>query len=298
MRIVVLGAGALGSLLAGLLSRQNEVYMVGRKEHVHEVNESGLRIEGLNEGAYAPVAGERLDESPFYPNWILLTVKAYQTEDAAKDILETFPKVPVLSFQNGIENEEALIGMGLDAVGGVTSHGITFLGPGNIRHAGEGRTVIGEMDDRISMRVRAMAYVLSEAGILTEVSDNIKGEIWLKGAVNSVINPLTALLGVKNGFLLENEDLKDLGDRIAGECETVARLESISLPRSPIDAWKEVAEMTAENVSSALQDIRNGKRTEIKEINGVFVRKAEEHGVDAPYNRAILNLVSARESLL
>jgi ketopantoate reductase len=75
MRIIVFGAGALGSLLAGLLSRQNEVYMVGRKEHVSAVSSSGLRIEGVTVGEFHPLAGEKLQESPFYPNWIFLTVK-------------------------------------------------------------------------------------------------------------------------------------------------------------------------------------------------------------------------------
>ena len=297
MRIIVLGAGALGSLLAGLLSRQNEVYMVGREEHVREVNESGLRVEGLNEGTFAPKAGERLEDSPFYPNWILLTVKAYQTEDAANEILDVFPDVPVLSFQNGIDNENILRSMGIDAVGGVTSHGVTFLSPGRIRHAGEGRTAIGEMDGRRSMRVRAMAYILSEAGIITDVSDNIEGEIWLKGAVNSVINPLTAILEVENGFLLENDGVRELGDLIAGECGHIAGDLGIDLPGHPEKAWKEVAEMTGENLSSALQDIKRKRRTEIREINGAFVKKALEKGMDAPYNRSVLELVSAKESL-
>ena len=295
MRIIVFGAGALGSLLAGLLSRQNEVHMVGRKEHADAVSLSGLHIEGLTEGDFQPSAGEKLADSPFYPNWIILTVKAYQTADAGKEILDVFPDVPVLSFQNGPDNEEILRNMGLDAVGGVISHGVTFLGPGKIRHAGEGRSIIGEMDGRDSMRVRAMAYVLSEAGIPTETTDNIRGDIWLKASVNAVINPVSALLGVKNGVLLENEGLRELGDSIASECADIALSSGINLPRDPSDEWKKVAENTSDNISSALQDIRNGKMTEIREINGAFVKRAVELGVPAPYNRAMLALIAAKE---
>ncbi len=293
MRIIVFGAGALGSMLAALLSRQNEVYMVGRKEHVDMVKENGLYMDGLNEGKYAPLAGESLEDSPFYPNWIILTTKAYQTRESGEEIRDRFPGVPVLSFQNGLDNEEMLRDMGIDAVGGVTSHGVTFLEAGRIRHAGEGRTAIGELDGRSSMRVRALAYVLSEAGIITEVSENIIGEIWLKGAVNSVINPLTAILDIKNRVLLENEHLRELGDRIAEECEEIAGYSGIDLPESPVNEWKVVAENTGENMSSALQDVKRGKRTEIPEINGAFVRKAEENGKDAPYNRSMLKMVNA-----
>ena len=292
---MIFGAGALGSLFAALLSRQNEVYMVGRKEHVTAVSGKGLEIEGLTEGNFKLPAGESLKEGPFYPNWIFLTVKAYQTEEAGKEILDTFPEVPVISFQNGIENEILLKNMGLDALGGTTSNGVTYLGPGRIHHAGTGRTVIGEMDGRVSMRVRALSYVLSEAGILTDVSDNITGEIWLKGAVNSVINPLTAVLGVRNGALLKIEPLEELGDALASECLDIAEAHGIRMPSDPKDDWRRVAKMTEENLSSALQDIKRGKMTEIREINGAFVRKAEERGMKAPYNRAMMELVEAKE---
>ncbi len=297
MRIIVFGAGALGSLFGALLSRQNEVYLVGRKEHVEVINYRGLEVEGKSDGTFEVSAGERLKDAPFYPNWIILTVKAYQTEEAADEILNTFPNVPVVSFQNGIKNEEILREMGINAVGGVTSHGVTYLGPGRIRHAGTGRTVIGELDGRISMRVRALAYVLSEAGIITEVSDNIKGEIWLKGSVNAVINPITAILGVENGYLLEIESLRKLGDEVAEECEEIARARSIDLPGRPIEEWKTVAEMTKHNLSSALQDIKNGKRTEIREINGAFLKIAEKNGINAKYNRVLTEMVIAKEKL-
>ncbi len=298
MRIIVFGAGALGSLLGALLSRENEVYMVGRREHVNAVAGDGLRVEGHTEGTFKPGVGEKLKDSPFYPNWIILTVKAYQTEQAGKEIMDVFRDVPVLSFQNGIENELILRDMGIDAVGGVTSHGVTLMEPGRIRHAGVGRTAVGELDGRVSMRVRALAYVLSNAGMLTEVSGNISGEIWLKGAVNSAINPITAVLGVRNGALLEIEALRELGDSIARECGKIAEAHGINMPEDPVREWKTVAEMTDENLSSALQDILKGKRTEIKEINGAFVRKAEEKGWDAPYNRAMVRMVEAKERYL
>ena len=295
MRIAILGAGALGSMFAALLSRDNEVFMVGRRPHIDAVRKHGLRVEGIDEGTYHPQAGESLEESPFHPNWIILTVKAYQTEDAGRQILDTFPEVPVLSFQNGLENEQILRKMGLDAIGGSTSHGVTFVEPGRIRHAGEGRTVIGELDGRVSMRVRAMAYVLSEAGILTDVSDNITGEIWLKGSVNAVINPITAVLGVRNGALLKIDSLRELGDEIASECMEIAESHGIHLPSDPLEEWRKVAERTEDNMSSALQDIIHGKRTEIREINGVFVKRAEENRIDAKYNKAMLNLVIGKE---
>ena len=297
MRFIVLGAGALGSLIGALLSRQNDVYLVGRKEHVKAIKERGLYVEGMTEGNFDVQAGESLHESPFHPNWIILTVKAYQTEEAGREMLESFPTVPVLSFQNGIGNEELLKDMGIDAVGGITSHGVTFLGPGRIRHAGTGRTAIGEMDGRISFRIRALSYVLSEAGILTDISDNITGEIWLKGAVNSVINPLTAVLGVKNGVLLKIDALRELGDSIADECSEIAGAYGISMPADPKGEWRTVAERTKDNMSSALQQMNRGERTEIREINGVFVRKAMEKGIDARYNRAMLNMVIGKEEI-
>ena len=92
MRIIVFGGGALGSLISALLSKENEVYMVGRGEHVREVSEKGLIVEGIDEGKYSVLAGSSLEDSPFYPNWIILTVKAYDTEKASEYIKRIFPR--------------------------------------------------------------------------------------------------------------------------------------------------------------------------------------------------------------
>ncbi|MBS3773339.1 MAG: 2-dehydropantoate 2-reductase [Candidatus Thermoplasmatota archaeon] len=290
---MVYGAGALGSFVGGMLSRQHMVTLVGRREHMTAVRRRGLHISGTTELVVHPAAATALPDRG--ADLVILTVKAYDTVGAARDIHASCD-APVLSLQNGLDNERTLseIHGKRRVIGGVTSHGIRYIGPGRIAHTGLGDTVIGELDGTMSERVEAIAQALSDCGIATATTGAIWRELWRKAIVNAAINPVTALLRCPNGFLLENEGTRRLMRDVCDEGIAVAGACNIDVG-SVFEQAELVARRTASNHSSMLQSIQRGRPTEIEHINGVIVSCGEKHGVATPVNETLTRLVRALE---
>jgi 2-dehydropantoate 2-reductase len=300
MKILVFGTGALGGFVGGILSQKYDVTIYGREGKMLPIQNSGLRITGVTDIVVHPKTVYKLEDlKDLIFDLIILTVKSYDTESAMEAIKEIIgEKSAVLSLQNGLDNEEIIskiIGK-QRTIGGVTSHGLTFVEPGHVRHAGEGETKIGEMDGQQSERIKEIAQVLSSSGIETEISSNIKKEIWIKGIVNAGINPLTALTRLQNGYLLKIPSLEKLLEKTCLEFIEAAKLEGIDLSDcDTIEKTKMVASLTAENRSSMLQDIERGRKTEIDSINGKIVMIGQKHGIETPINSTLVSLIKGIE---
>jgi len=293
MKFGVVGPGSLGSYLAGLLSKENEVHLIGRRElNIENIKISGLL--DLNTDVNYSKDPEDLSSS----DCIIICTKSYDTEEAIEDISHHIDEETyILSLQNGLDNEKIIsryVGENR-VIGGVTSIGITFIEPGHIKLAGDGDTYIGIFPEGGNKFITDLAKVFNRAGIKTHTTDNIYGHIWKKVIINSGINPLTALTGLKNGEILESDDAHDLLIKTCKESARVA-LEEVSLPEGdPVKETENVAELTGENRSSMLQDIENKRKTEIDCINGAVCRTGKKLGIKTPYNKALTALVKAKE---
>lgn len=294
MKIVVFGAGALGSFVGGMLSKKHDVILVGRENHVKEINKKGLRISGETDYVAHPDAITFLEKQD--ADLVILTVKAYDTRQAVEEIAGKCDS-PILSLQNGIGNEDIIseIAGRERIIGGITTHGVRYVSPGNIIHTGKGETIIGEMDGSISERVKNFADAMTECGIETKVSRNIRREIWRKAIVNASINPLTAVLRCKNGYLLENKHAMSLMKKICMEASMAAKSNGIDVG-DVMEKVEEVAYMTKENYSSMLQSVIMGKKTEIDYINGEIVKIGMKKGIEMPVNYVLIELVKAMEN--
>ncbi len=296
MKIGIVGPGAMGTFLGGMLGKKNEVVMFGR----HEVDIDEIEINGKTElTSQVKYTTDPSDLSQV--ELVVIATKAFDTEEAVKSISnkitsETF----ILSLQNGLDNEET-IAENFDeerTIGGITSHGVTFLQTGKVKHAGKGETVIGpypegETDSKMMNEVEK---IFKEVGISVKKSENILGHIWKKVIINVGINPITALLQVRNGFLVEDDSLTGLMRDAVEEAVKVAE-EYTDLPSD--DLFREtlaVAENTAENKSSMLQDVMNKRKTEIDHITGAVIEKAEEKGLEVPINRSVYRLIKGKEN--
>lgn len=299
MRILIFGAGAMGSFLAGVLSQKHEVTLYGRGKKIEVVREKGIKISGKTDlvtkmkTALNPkeLKGKEYD-------LIILAVKSYDTSTALEVIKEIESKGTILSLQNGLDNEIKIAeAIGKErTLGGVTSHGITFVEPGHVQHAGTGETIIGELDAKETERVKKISDALTSVGIETRISKNIHNEIWTKGIVNAGINPLTALTRLHNGFLIKIPWLTRLLENTCQECINVAQKAGIDLQGCDIiEKTKNVARLTGENKSSMLQDIERGRKTEIDSINGRIVEVGKKHGVETPINSSLVALVKGIE---
>jgi 2-dehydropantoate 2-reductase len=297
MNIVVFGSGAIGSLFGVLLAKQNKVVLVGRAPHITYIQQKGLTIKGKTHLTVNVPAVESTKEVPLSADLILLTVKSYDTETASNQVRSLFhDQTMVVSLQNGLDNIEK-IEQNIEKkhiLAGVTTHGALFSSPGTIIHTGKGKTILGELDGRPSERLKTLISIFNQAGIETQMSTDIKREIWRKTIINSSINPLTAFLGCKNGYLLENLLLQKTVEYVCTESSRIASSKGIIVsPVEMIEKTKEVIRDTAENYSSMLQSIQQGKKTEIESINGVLLRIGTEQKIDTPLNRILFELITS-----
>jgi len=295
MKFIVFGAGALGSLIGALLSQEHEVTLVGRKKHMEAINRKGLRITGKTNLLIKPRATENTANLS-QADVIIITTKSYDTEEAMKQLSSFARTSTFLSLQNGLGNEEIISKYASKVIGGVTSHGATFLKEGEIYHAGIGETVIGNFKGVTKKKLNEICSAFNSAGIETIVSNNIRRDIWAKVIVNAAINPLTAITRLRNGFILKISELEELMIATCKEAVKVASLAGINFSyQDLIEKTRKVAELTSENESSMLQDVKRGKRTEIDAINGAIVRIGREKGIKTPINSALTILVKGIE---
>ena len=293
MRICVYGAGSLGSAIGGLLAGEHEVSFIGRPANVEAILRDGLTLKGAVERtveaeAYTSIEGLQP------PELMLITTKAYNTR-AVIETCRTWAAedTKVLTLQNGLGNLELLREWkGRSAFGGTTTMGAVLQAPGIVCLSGLGATVVGGDLDADSAGSISSLFTL--AGMPSSVSKDIEGEIWAKAIVNASVNPLTAILGVRNGVLLESEIVSRLMSDICHECERVAEAAGVFLPPpKPFERVQLVARQTAENRSSMLRDVELGRRTEIESINGHICRVGSEAGVPTPLNKSLVSMVQS-----
>ena len=295
MNIVVLGAGAIGSLFGALLSKKNNVLLIGRTFHVNAIRKNGLSIGGKTQLNVKISAKDSINSIPFSVDLLIVTVKSYDTKsaiDQAKQIIRD--RTVVLSLQNGLDNIKTIehVVERRQIIAGVTTHGAFFSKPGCIKHTGAGKTILGELDGESSERIKNIETVFNQVGIKAVVSENIIKEIWVKAVINSCINPLTAFFGCRNGYLLENPILEKNVENVCKESTSVANAYGIKLSYlDMVNKTKEVIRETSENYSSMLQSVRKGKKTEIDSINGALVNIGRTYSIDVPLNEILVSLV-------
>ncbi len=307
MRIAVVGAGAVGSLFGAYLGRAgHSVVLVGRPELANAVREHGLRVLGNGESVYRVEATSTIDFPDRRPEVVLLTVKAFNLDTAAALVAQALPRpTPLLLLQNGLGIEQragAALARGgwrdpgAWAVRAVHSVPATLVAPGVVRAAGSGEVVLPDpaVAGPVGPQVERFRELLRGSGFAVRTTREFEREVWRKALVNATINPLTAVLGVRNGDLLTGS-AHDRALNLLSEARAAAA--AAGFPFSEEEAigdFERVARTTAENRSSMLQDLDRGRPTEIDAISGEILRIASEHGLDLPATRAIVEEVRRR----
>ncbi len=301
MRILICGAGAMGCLFGGYLALAGEeVWLLSHwAEHIARVRRDGLHL--------YPLAGDRLqirlpilsyeDPLPGGIDIAFISVKSHATPEAAAQAAQALaPDGVAITMQNGLGNRERLA----EVVGthrallGVTSHGATLLGPGEVRHAGQGATHIAAEPARAA--ALHIAALLTRAGFTSTVEPQIEQVVWRKLLVNVGINALTAILRVRNGALSEHPSGEWLVRAAVEEAAAVARAKQIVIPEDPATVALAVARATAFNVSSMLADVTRRVPTEIDVINGAIVREGAALDIPTPVNLTLTRLVEMIEA--
>ncbi len=295
MRVAIIGTGALASFFAARLDGLAQVALVGSWPAQLAALADGFILQHLNGHETRHQVTAVADPGNLPPaDVVLVLVKSAQTTAAAQRARPLPPSGGlVVTLQNGLGNREKLTAALPDCIvaQGVVTLGATLLRPGVVRHAGAGSIHLAAPQPE-HVQFAPLVALLRQAGMDVQVGSDVDGLVWGKLAVNAAINPLTAVLGVPNGALTTRPERLRVLAAAAQEVAAVAAAQGIALPFA--DAAAEalrVANNTFHNRSSMLQDVENGRTTEIDAICGAVVRAGQAVGVPTPVNAQLWRLV-------
>ncbi|MFM9108864.1 MAG: ketopantoate reductase family protein [Chloroflexota bacterium] len=301
--IGVLGAGAMGSLFAGLLALSGHpaLLLARPSRHVDAIRDGGLRVREPGETdrtAHPAIATDPAAVAGV--SALIVLVKAWATGEAVSAVAPWLaPDCLVVTLQNGLGNREEILrncpghDPGL-VVAGVTSEAALSPEPGAVTHTGRGWTAIEVGPDVAALRVAALCGALTAAGLPASPEPAMEAAIWRKLAVNAAINGVTALAGVNNGAILDDPALLEISLRAGREVAAVARLAGVAcgdVERAII----EVARATSANRASLHRDLDTGRRPERDAIYGAVARAARALHAEVPVCETLGALVGARE---
>ncbi len=289
--VLIVGSGALATLFAARLSAAGiDVTMLGTwQAGLAALRNNGAHLDG--DGTFTVRA---IDDPADCrgARFALVLVKSWQTERAARQLTECLAEDGLaVTFQNGLGNDDILTkSLGIERVSrGITTLGATLLAPGIVRSNGGGGITLG-----VHSRQNEIERYLRVAYFDVKVVEDLLPVMWSKLVINAAINPLTAILRVRNGELLGIPPARELMGFLARETASVAKVLGIALPfRDPDHAVEEIAQQTSENISSMLQDILRGAPTEVDVINGAVVRTGEQKKIPTPVNQVVWSLIKS-----
>ena len=307
-RIVVAGAGAVGSVVGGMLAaRGHDVLLVGREPHMAAVARDGLRVTGLfGEHHGRPRTATDLAAADEPADVVLASVKSHGTAGVARTLAgwRNAPKL-VVSLQNGLGNVETLAEhLGADRVlGARVIFGALVAAPGVAHVTVNARPVaIGPLHEDAGLAARAheVAELLLDCGIPAEALPSVEPLLWEKALYNCGLNPLGALHGLTYGEVVASPELRPLLDAAIDEGFAVARACGIALPWDDAAGFRAyfhatLVPPTAAHRSSMRQDLEAGRRTEVDAIGGAIVRAGARCGVATPVNARLVDAIHAAE---
>ena len=308
MKIVMLGAGALGSTIGGTLAMGgNDVHFVDMwQEHVDLINKDGLHMTNEKEDWYVRVDARTTADTIGEADLVIVLVKSFATKQAGEQLKQTNvigKNTLVMSLQNGLGNEETIASVigSENVISGKTYVGGRLIQAGYISAGVQGKwTYIGELNGEITDRIQTVCNVFNDAGLLCEVSDNIKGLIWDKLLINVAAGALCGITRLPYGPLYEEDYIKDVAVAAIQEGIQVAKAAGVVLKsEDPQYPWVAASEgLPGTFKTSILQSLELKRPTEIDFINGSIVEWGKKYGIATPVNQTLVACVKGIEKYI
>ena len=311
MRIAVIGAGAIGCLVAGYLKQKDEeVALVGRIQAVEAIKKNGLNISGARGSSKVQISIS--DTLNYIPDLLILATKTQDIDNFMQSNSCLLEKSLLLTTQNGVQADN-LVAKYLpkkNIISSIVMFGATYLEPGKVVHNFEGSWIIGsQFQNNPSQELIDLSLILNKV-FPTIISEDIKGMKYLKIFVNAS-NCLPAIIGKSMQEVFSDLEISRISMGIwkeAFEIIKTAGIELVSLPGFPVENLTRLISLPSasaavifsgimKNLSqeplygSILQSIMRDRISEIDYINGEFLRLADEHNLDAPLNRVLVEMV-------
>ena len=286
MKITVIGAGAIGMVLAASLDTKNEVSVLVKPENYDRLAKKGLWIiEGDEKRKIKAKIVTKVIDSEI----VIIAVKGYDLQNTKK-LLDSFTG-KVIICQNGLKMLDFNLSNNNKIYSIVTSIGAISSELGVSEFKGTGKTIVGGLFN-VKKDSSTISDLFSSYYFDIYHSKDIKKHIWLKAAINSAINPIASYHNLKNGELKKEKYWSQV-KKLLAESVSIANSNGINFNNNPLDLAEEIIEKTADNFCSMLQDIKKGKKTEINEINGILYQMGKKQNVKARLNLEYLKKIKA-----
>ena len=286
MNITIVGAGALGNMLATKLSDNNNIELIVKPENLDLISKKEISFKEIKGEIVKKNIEIKTDIGE--TDLLIICVKSYDVKGILLNIKDK--ETPILCCQNGLHTLNYMLKKfdrnKLSYL--VTGNGMSKVKPGISEHKGTGFTYVGELNGEKSQRIEYIANELTNNGMTCDVVENIIEYIWLKAIINSAINPIATIAGIRNGQLKNSEHYIKL-EKICNESINIAKKKGIHLPLDPWSEINSIIEKTSENKCSMLQDIENKQETEICAINGELIKIAKKLSIDSTYNQQVFS---------
>ncbi len=301
MRILLLGAGAVGLSTAAKLSKYAEVFAVCRERCSSSIEKDGFYLTGIwGTKTFRFPCGTVPPKGSW--DYIIISTKAAATRDICEQYNHLFGKVEVVSLQNGIGNEEIIAEYTEHVLGAMIITGFEWKADNAIFVSVDGgETVFGRFPSGKDAKADCLAKLFTKEGMRAAPSENIRGTVWSKALYGCSLNPLGAIMECPYGDLLR-EPAWTIITSIVHEAFEVARAEKVILRQNTADEYLEFLKKkkippTAAHFSSMYQDITAGRKTEVDYINGTIVALGKRHNIQTQVNETIVNLTHFKEDL-
>ena len=301
-RILIVGAGAIGSLYAAHLARVAEVWVYARRpEHARSINDRGIRVTGRNE-FHAPLKAATDPHGLPEFDFGIVATKASQTWEAFAPVADLFPRGAVLSAQNGLGSEEVIAEL---MPSGYVIRGTTFMSgtrfaDDHVHYELDTATWMGpfEPTDTPFELVEELAALINESGLKAEALGDARPAQWSKLIFNASVNSVSALTELPHSphFAAEAEfsDLGHLLHALIEEGKNVAAGCGVELHEDP---WEmNCIGAQTNHPPSMLYDVRHHLKTEVDYLGGAIAREAHKAGVPAPLHTALYRLIKGKEA--
>jgi 2-dehydropantoate 2-reductase len=301
-RVVVAGAGSIGSLLAGHLARVAEVTaLTRREEHATALREQGLRVSGRGDFTARLMATVDPAALPEDAELAILACKGTDLEPLAARLAGRLPGATVMTIQNGLGAEEIVAGHGQwPLLSAVTFMSGTRHGDAHVEYVLDTATWIGPYRGTTEADARRVAELLASGGLKVLAFDDLRPAQWSKLIFNATVNGVAALTGLPHdSHFAQTEKPSDLGHLVRGlveEGKEVATAVGVELHDDPWEMNVLATQRGHRHFPSMLEDVEARRPTELELINGALVREAQRAEVPVPLQTALYRLVKAREA--
>jgi len=293
MNIIIIGAGAIGTYLAAVISREYDVTLVGKKEHHHKehfkvIQKNGILLSGFQTVMSKVLTTRELKKIPAQ-TLVIVTTKAYDVKIVFEDLKNIVKDDTIfMLIQNGIGiKEEVKDILPNEIIRAVTGIGAEIIRPGEVR------TSWGKVVLENTKSAKKVYEIFSKSTFDTSISDDIKQEEWLKLSINAFVNPLTTLLQVRS-HMLSKPEIRGLVEKVIDEVLAVA--EKVGYPVQRDKVIKTISRLKQyKNYSSMYQDVKRGKKTELDYITGAIIRLAKTYNISVPYNEFLYDSIKFLE---